>query len=152
MQCTPFAALLGSMVFRYQYATVEGGMRKRSRRTPNTSESTGKIGQELPSNQPRPLVPLYPGDDPAPVEQLRTERPEQKRPAETRHPDSPLAGLRPARPERRPRPEAAARQEWDEAAGTARFTLDRSIRFYWRWAAILAILAISSAVYMGFRS
>jgi formate hydrogenlyase subunit 4 len=38
------------------------------------------------------------------------------------------------------------------AAGTARFTLDRSIRFYWRWAAILAILAISSAIYMGFRS
>ncbi len=28
-------------------------MRRRSRRAPNTSESTGKIGQELPSNQPR---------------------------------------------------------------------------------------------------
>ena len=37
-------------------------MRRRSRRTPNTSESTGKIGQEIPSNQPRPLVPLYPDD------------------------------------------------------------------------------------------
>ena len=37
-------------------------MRRRSRRAPNTSESTGKIGQELPSNQPAPLVPLYPDD------------------------------------------------------------------------------------------
>jgi predicted kinase len=35
-------------------------MRRRSRRAPNTSESTGKIGQQLPSNQPAPLVPLYP--------------------------------------------------------------------------------------------
>ncbi|HUA97960.1 MAG TPA: ATP-binding protein [Terracidiphilus sp.] len=34
-------------------------MRRRSRRAPNTSESTGKIGQELPSNQPAPLVPSY---------------------------------------------------------------------------------------------
>jgi predicted kinase len=39
-------------------------MRRRSRRAPNTSESTGKIGQELPSNQPAPLVPYYPGDAP----------------------------------------------------------------------------------------
>jgi NADH-quinone oxidoreductase subunit H len=38
------------------------------------------------------------------------------------------------------------------AAGTARFTLERSIRFYWQWAAILAVLAISSALYMGLRS
>ena len=41
-------------------------MRRRSRRAPNLSESTGKIGQELPSNQPRPLVPLYPDDATAP--------------------------------------------------------------------------------------
>ena len=40
-------------------------MRRRSRRGPNTSESTGKIGQELPSNQPAPLVPLYPDEAPA---------------------------------------------------------------------------------------
>ena len=40
-------------------------MRRRSKRTPNLSESTGKIGQEIPSNQPRPLVPLYPEDSPA---------------------------------------------------------------------------------------
>lgn len=36
------------------------------------------------------------------------------------------------------------------AAATARFTLQRSIRFYWRWAAVLAILAITSAIYMRF--
>jgi predicted kinase len=40
-------------------------MRRRSRRAPNISESTGKIGQQLPSNQPAPLVPLYPDDAPA---------------------------------------------------------------------------------------
>ncbi|HYK35458.1 ATP-binding protein [Alloacidobacterium sp.] len=34
-------------------------MRRRSKRGPNTSESTGKIGQELPSNQPAPLQPSY---------------------------------------------------------------------------------------------
>ncbi len=37
-------------------------MRRRSKRGPNTSESTGKIGQELPSNQPAPLVPYYPDE------------------------------------------------------------------------------------------
>jgi len=35
-------------------------MRRRSRRAPNESESTGKIGQELPTNQPAPLRPAYP--------------------------------------------------------------------------------------------
>jgi predicted kinase len=34
-------------------------MRRRSRRAPNLSESTGKIGQEIPLNQPAPLVPSY---------------------------------------------------------------------------------------------
>jgi predicted kinase len=42
-------------------------MRRRSKREPNTSESTGKIGHELPSNQPRPLVPIYPEDFSAPA-------------------------------------------------------------------------------------
>lgn len=35
-------------------------MRRRSRRAPNESESTGKIGQELPTDQPAPLRPAYP--------------------------------------------------------------------------------------------
>ena len=34
-------------------------MRRRSKRGPNNSESTGKIGQELPQNQPAPLQPTY---------------------------------------------------------------------------------------------
>jgi len=39
-------------------------MRRRSKREPNISESTGKIGHELPVNQPRPLVPSYVEDLP----------------------------------------------------------------------------------------
>ena len=35
-------------------------MRRRSRRGPNDSESTGKSGQELPQGQPAPLRPTYP--------------------------------------------------------------------------------------------
>jgi predicted kinase len=85
----------------------EGGMRKRSRRTPNISESTGKIGQELPSNQLRPLVPLYPDELPAAVPEPR-----------------------PARPERHPRPESHAKQErpahqqWNEPADSGRLELE----------------------------
>jgi predicted kinase len=55
-------------------------MRRRPRRGPNESESTGKSGQELPSNQPAPLRPNYPEDTPArtepsshPVESRRSE-------------------------------------------------------------------------------
>src|SRR5271156_4066506 len=35
-------------------------MRRRPRRGPNDSESTGKSGQELPANQQAPLRPSYP--------------------------------------------------------------------------------------------
>lgn len=37
-------------------------MRKRAKRGANDSESTGKIGQEIPANQPTPLQPTYPED------------------------------------------------------------------------------------------
>ncbi|MEO6912368.1 MAG: ATP-binding protein [Edaphobacter sp.] len=40
-------------------------MRRRPRRGPNESESTGKSGQELPANQPAPLRPTYPDALPA---------------------------------------------------------------------------------------
>jgi predicted kinase len=40
-------------------------MRRRNRRGPNESESTGKIGQEIPTNQPAPLRPSYPDETPA---------------------------------------------------------------------------------------
>jgi len=39
-------------------------MRRRSKRGPNNSESTGKIGQEIPQDQPAPLQPSYPGPHP----------------------------------------------------------------------------------------
>ena len=42
-------------------------MRRRPRRGPNDSESTGKSGQELPANQPAPLRPTYPEATPARV-------------------------------------------------------------------------------------
>ena len=66
-------------------------MRRRSRRAPNTSESTGKIGQQLPSNQPAPLVPLYPDDVPAtPAPQRHPEsRPAGNPPAPRQHPQQP---------------------------------------------------------------
>ena len=40
-------------------------MRRRTRRPPNDSESTGKIGQELPTDQLAPLRPTYPDAPPA---------------------------------------------------------------------------------------
>jgi predicted kinase len=47
-------------------------MRRRSKRGPNTSESTGKIGQELPQNQLAPLQPSYHGGSAPP----QTDEPE----------------------------------------------------------------------------
>jgi predicted kinase len=40
-------------------------MRRRTKRGVNNSESTGKIGQEIPVNQPAPLQPSYGQDTPA---------------------------------------------------------------------------------------
>ncbi len=51
-------------------------MRRRSKRGPNNSESTGKIGQEIPQNQPAPLQPSYHGDQPP-----ESSAPEQESPA-----------------------------------------------------------------------
>ena len=63
-------------------------MRRRSKREPNTSESTGKIGQELPQNQPAPLQPSYAaGGQAGPLE---TEQPEAA--AAAVEPDFPAAG------------------------------------------------------------
>ena len=49
-------------------------MRRRSKRGPNDSESTGKIGQEIPTNQPAPLRPAYP--EPSKTEQQAGREPE----------------------------------------------------------------------------
>ena len=55
-------------------------MRRRSRRGPNDSESTGKSGQELPQGQPAPLRPTYP--EPASPAPARQAKPEISRTAE----------------------------------------------------------------------
>jgi len=113
------------MVSRYEYEGVESSMRRRSRHTPNISESTGKIGQELPSNQPAPLVPLYPDEVPAPVARPVAQRSQEpvRRAAEARTPEQAPAAPRPQ--ERRPaRPERPARQEWNAQADSGRFELE----------------------------
>jgi predicted kinase len=48
-------------------------MRRRTKRGPNESESTGKIGQEIPANQPAPLRPSYP--EPLPKAPVTAEAP-----------------------------------------------------------------------------
>jgi len=98
-------------------------MRRRSRYNPNTSESTGKIGQELPSNQPAPLVPFYPDDppNPAPAEPRRAQRPPEARVAAPPRPDAPA---RPAAPPRPPRPERTAKPEWNEPEGSGRLEVE----------------------------
>jgi predicted kinase len=85
-------------------------MRRRSRRAPNTSESTGKIGQELPSNQPAPLVPFYPDEPPA-------QRAHSAQEARQQQPRAP----RPDRPTSQKWP---ARADWNEAAGSGRLEVE----------------------------
>ncbi|MFP5207643.1 MAG: AAA family ATPase, partial [Acidobacteriota bacterium] len=91
--------------------------RRRSKRAPNLSESTGKIGQELPSNQPAPLVPHYPDDTPAP----RAARPHlpHAQPA----PPQPAQAQRPQREPRPPR-QHEARPDWGAQAGTGRLEVE----------------------------
>ena len=57
-------------------------MRRRPRRGPNDSESTGKSGQELPSNQPAPLRPTYPEAAPVRAAEPASVKPEPTSPAE----------------------------------------------------------------------
>jgi predicted kinase len=76
-------------------------MRRRSKRGPNLSESTGKIGQELPSNQPAPLVPSYP--DPAAAHQ----------PATPHH-----------QPSQHPRQDRPARKEWNLQPGSGQLEVE----------------------------
>jgi predicted kinase len=65
-------------------------MRRRPRRGPNDSESTGKSGQELPANQQAPLRPTYP----EPVQA----RAGESTPAATEHPVEPVVEAVPAEP------------------------------------------------------
>jgi predicted kinase len=90
-------------------------MRRRSRRTANTSESTGKIGQELPSNQPRPLVPHYP--DEAVAGQSRSQKP----PAAPQEPRAPKPAVQQRQNATR---EQFSRQEWNEPAESGRLEVE----------------------------
>lgn len=81
-------------------------MRRRSRRAPNLSESTGKIGQQVPQDQPAPLVPSYLDSPsaPHPVEARPTERTAPARePRQDRH---------------------AVRPTWNEPAGSGRLEME----------------------------
>jgi predicted kinase len=60
-------------------------MKRRSRRGPNESESTGKIGQELPSDGPAPLRPSYP-EAPASSQYGAHHEPVESAPAEAVEP------------------------------------------------------------------
>lgn len=57
---SPPVAVHRSMCYiRYMREWMREKMRRRSKRGPNNSEATGKIGQEIPANQPAPLRPSY---------------------------------------------------------------------------------------------
>ena len=111
-----FVALKGDIPHRSVVPVKRKGaqkvMRRRSRRAPNDSESTGKIGQELPADQPAPLVPNYPDTLPLP------ERPQRSQEAEKR--------TRPAQPagESQARPARNHRVPWNEAVESGRLEVE----------------------------
>jgi predicted kinase len=97
------------------YEGVQFRMRRRSKRGPNTSESTGKIGQELPPNQPAPLVPYYPDEPGVPAKQSSS-RPDARPPANR-------PAHQPSEP-RQPRQEQKPRPEWNEPPGSGRLEVE----------------------------
>ena len=110
---------------------ISDKMRRRTRRGPNESESTGKIGQELPTNQPAPLRPSYPDAlpprpvEPVPVPQS-TQQSAQIPPAPTPPPSpspephlEPVAdGFSPAAPESSPGDRKVIVETQPESVGT----------------------------------
>jgi predicted kinase len=93
-------------------AEKERGMRRRSRRSPNLSESTGKIGQEVPADQPRPLVPFYPDDSPAALTRVQTSE------------AKPSARSSTPAPEKTAKAAAAPRVPWSEPADSGRLEME----------------------------
>ena len=106
-------------------------MRRRSRRGPNTSESTGKIGQEIPANQPRPLVPSYLDE---PGAKAQPERAQESRTHEGRAHQVHASGGRTTEPpavreprshEARPeRQRAESRRDWNEPKNAGRLEVE----------------------------
>ena len=79
-------------------------MRRRSRRGPNESESTGKSGQELPSGQLAPLRPTYP----EPIRPAVTEdEPSEAEPVAAKNYEAPVEMPPPEAPAQTPQQEPA---------------------------------------------
>jgi len=90
-------------------------MRRRSKHAPNLSESTGKIGQELPPNQPAPLVPSY--VDQTPIAGPPAPQPPRQQGSEER------GAPRPPRPPRQDQ-RHEQRREWNPEAGPGKLELE----------------------------
>ena len=88
-------------------------MRRRSRRGPNESESTGKSGQELPTGQMAPLRPTYPDPEPshpAPASPAPVQKPAMSR-ADTRSAAAPAPPVSSS-------PAAESLPDWDPSPAT----------------------------------
>jgi len=107
---------------------LKAGMRRRSRRAPNLSESTGRIGQELPTNQPAPLVPSY--LDPVPGNAQPIPARDTARHTDARRAPAPVTGDSGHAPrahppqEQRQRPPRAQKPDWDAASAAGRLELE----------------------------
>jgi predicted kinase len=100
-------------------------MRRRSRRGPNTSESTGNTGAEIPLNQPAPLVPLYPDEIPARAPAApRAQAQDAPRAQEPRHEPRQSQPARPQRSDRPTRPQSPAKPQWNEPADSGRLEVE----------------------------
>ncbi|HEY2858186.1 MAG TPA: AAA family ATPase [Terracidiphilus sp.] len=91
-------------------------MRRRTKRAPNLSESTGKIGQEIPVNQPAPLMPSY-LDSPAPPTRAAQAPAAPRQQSPTQRPPQPARQQH----ERQPRPQA---QPWNPQAEPGKLELE----------------------------
>ena len=103
-------------------------MRRRSRRGPNTSESTGKTGAEVPANQLAPLVPFYPeaaqaqaprASAQAPLAQRQAPHTQAQAPRTQAQAPAPHAPKSQGRRESQPLP-----PQWNEPAGSGRLEVE----------------------------
>ena len=92
-------------------------MRRRGKRGVNDSESTGKIGQEIPANQPTPLQPMYPED-----QRRKASEPKAAETSVMPEQDEDIAS-EPAAPEP-PEPSAAAVPPPEEAVAAGKLVVE----------------------------
>src|ERR1700684_4501657 len=93
-------------------------MRRRCKRGVNGPESTGKIGQEIPANQPTPLQPMYPEDQRRKASEPKAAETTSVKPEE----DEDIAN-EPAAPES-PEPSAAAVPPSEEAVAAGKLVVE----------------------------